>query len=208
MLNRRKQWMLATISFAAVVLLLGGCALPAPSPSPTLAPVPVEKRPAFTGFDFDAPVEWEHRGVMNVMYTDRCEELGVGYRVLRLDPPWHGFDKVLAWGSDGTNIVQGLKFEREEPMPFGWRAWTENVVHSFHEDFGMELRLLEPKPGYEGFDVQYAGGEGEFRAFLSVGHVIRFETDGIRIKSKSRLLELEVRRFDATIPAPEFPFGK
>lgn len=200
--------LLPTVLFAAVALAMGGCAKSMPSPSLALEPEPTENRPVFMGFDFNAPVEWAHRDKIGIMYIDRCEELGVGYSFFRLDPPWHGFDKALAWGDDGSDIVQGLKCRREEPMSFDWRSWAEDVVRSFREDFGMELRLLEPKPGYEGYDAQYVGGEGEFRAFLSVGHLIRFESDGIRVKSKSRLLEVEVSRFDATLPGPTFPFGE
>ena len=168
-------------------------------PVVTLVPGESGGRAVFMGFDFDAPMEWERRDIIGAMYMDRCEDLGVGYSFFQLNPPWHGFGKVLAWGEEGTNIVQGLKFQREEPMSFDWHGWAENVVRSFREDLGMEMRLLEPDP-YGGYDAQYAGGEGELLAFLSVVHVTRFETDGIRVKS--RLLEVKVRRFDSTIPDP------
>lgn len=204
-MNRRMQWVLPAVLFAVVALLVGGCATSVPSPSLTLVPEPMENRPMFMGFDFNAPVEWERRDMTGVMYMDRCEELGVGYSFFQLDPPWQGFDKVLAWGEEGANIVQGLKFQREEPMSFDWCGWAENVARSFREDLGMELRLLEPDP-YGGYDAQYAGSKGELLAFLSVVHVTRCETDGIRVKS--RLLEVKVRRFDSTIPPPAPLFGE
>lgn len=206
-MNGRKPWILTPVLCAAAMLMAGGCATFAPTPSRTPEPNPMGHDPLFTLAGGDsAMAEWEHRSVMHVMYTDRCEELGVGYSIFRLDPPWHGFDKALAWCEDGTNIVQGVNFRREEPMSFDWRAWAEDVVRTFREDFGMELRLLEPQPGYEGYDAQYAGGEGEWRAFLAVGSVLRFEVNGIRIESKTRSLEVEVRRVGSTIPAPELPF--
>lgn len=209
-MNGRKPWMWAIVLFAAAMPMTGGCATPATPPSPATVPNPAEKDPVSTlaGVDSATLAEWEHRSVMHVMYTDRCEELGVGYSIVRLDPPWHGFDKALAWGEDGTKIVQGVNFRREEAMSFDWRAWAEDVVRTFREDFGMELRLLEPMPGYEGYDAQYAGGEGEWRAVLAVGSVLRFEADGIRIKSKTRSLEVEVRRVGSTLPAPDLPFEK
>ena len=206
-MNGRKPWILTPVLCATAMLMAGGCATFAPPPSRTPNLNPMGNDPLFTLAGIDsAMAEWEHQSVMHVMYTDRCEELGVGYSIFRLDPPWHGFDKALAWGEDGTNIVQGVNFRREEPMSFDWRAWAEDVVRTFREDFGMELRLLEPKPGYEGYDAQYAGGEGEWRAFLAVGYVLRFEADGIREKSKTRALEVVVQRVGSTIPAPELPF--
>lgn len=201
-MNRLKQWMLSAVLFAAVTLVQVGCATSAPSTPLTLIPKPVGDCPVFMGFDFDAPMEWERRETMHVMYTDRCKEIGVGSSRFRLDPPWHGFDKALAWGEGGTNIVQGLKFQREEPMSFDWQGWTEDVVRAFREDCGVELRLLEPMPGYEGYDAQYEGDEGKLHAFLAVSHITRFKEDGIRVKSVTRLLEVGVRRHDATIPAP------
>ncbi len=49
-------------------------------------------------------------------------------------------------------------------------------------------------------------GPAVLLAAVAVNHITRFEDDGIRVKSSSRLLELVVRRCAATIPVPPLLF--